>query len=121
MKRRRADLEPRSVETTEHRSDGVELHVSFTADDDLLNVSQATSTTALTLVMTDGCHFCERAHEVLATLGVAAHEISVDSDEAQALAERGIPLAFLPVLTDGERVVAYGRFSEKRLRKELGL
>ena len=25
----------------------------------------------------------------------------------------------MPVLTDGERVIAYGRFSEKRLRKEL--
>ena len=75
----------------------------------------------LTLVTTDDCHFCEHAHAVLETLGVAAREISVDSAEAQVLAGRGIPLAFLPVLTDGERVVAYGRFSEKRLRRELGL
>ncbi len=28
-------------------------------------------------------------------------------------------LAFMPVLTDGEHVFAYGRFSEKRLRKAL--
>ena len=76
---------------------------------------------ALTLVTTDDCHFCEHAHQVLASLGVEPHEISVESAEADALAERGIPLAFLPVLTDGERVIAYGRFSEKRLRKELGL
>ena len=73
----------------------------------------------LTLVTQDECHFCERAHEVLEALGVAVREIRVDSAEAQTLAERGIPLAFLPVLTDGEHVIAYGRFSEKRLRKEL--
>ncbi len=75
----------------------------------------------LTLVTTDDCHFCERAHALLVELGVVTREVAVDSAEAAALAERGIPLAFLPVLTDGGRVVAYGRFSEKRLRKELGL
>ena len=75
----------------------------------------------LVLVSKEDCHFCERAHDVLAELGIQAREVSVDSSEASALAERGIPLAFLPVLTDGERVIAYGRFSEKRLRKELGL
>ena len=80
----------------------------------------AVATAALTLVTTDDCHFCEHAREVLAALGVAPREISVESPEAAGLAERGIPLAFLPVLTDGERVIAYGRFSEKRLRKELG-
>lgn len=75
----------------------------------------------LTLVKTDECHFCDRAHEVLDALGVSVRQITVGSTEAAGLAERGIPLAFLPVLTDGERVIAYGRFSEKRLRKELGL
>ena len=73
----------------------------------------------LVLVTNEDCQFCGRAHAVLAELGVGAREISVDSTEARALAERAIPLAFLPVLTDGERVIAYGRFSEKRLRKEL--
>jgi glutaredoxin len=73
----------------------------------------------LILVTTGDCHFCERAHAVLATLGVGAREIRVDSSEADGLAARGLPLGFLPVLTDGERVIAYGRFSEKRLRKEL--
>ena len=76
---------------------------------------------SLVLVTTEDCHFCEHAHEVLSALGIPAREIGVDSTEAAVLADRGIPLAFLPVLTDGERVVAYGRFSEKRLRKELGL
>jgi len=56
---------------------------------------------------------------VLAALRVDAREISVDSTEAAALAARAIPLSFLPVLTDGRRVLAYGRFSEKRLRREL--
>ena len=75
----------------------------------------------LALVVADECHLCERAHDVLAALGVAVREIGVDSTEAEALAARGIPLGFLPVLTDGERVIAYGRFSERRLRKELHL
>ena len=73
----------------------------------------------LTLVTAIDCHLCERAHDVLAQLGVPAREVLVESVEAGALAARGIPLSFLPVLTDGERVIAYGRFSEKRLRKEL--
>ena len=74
-----------------------------------------------TLVTTDDCHLCERAHALLAEFDIQPREVSVDSSEAAALAGRGIPLAFLPVLTDGERVIAYGRFSEKRLRQELGL
>lgn len=73
----------------------------------------------LVLVTADGCTFCDRAHEVLDALGIAAREIDIGSPEAGELAESGIPLAFLPVLTDGRRVVAYGRFSEQRLRKEL--
>jgi glutaredoxin len=73
----------------------------------------------LILVTTDDCHFCERARTVLDALGVPHREISVDSEEAEALAARGIAVSFMPVLTDGTRVIAYGRFSEKRLRKEL--
>ena len=73
----------------------------------------------LLLVTTDDCHFCARAHELLDVLGISAREVSVDSPEAAELAANAIPLSFLPVLTDGERVIAYGRFSEKRLRKEL--
>ena len=67
------------------------------------------------------CHLCDHGREVLASLGLGAREVAVDSADAFALARRGIPLAFLPVLTDGERVFAYGRLSEKRLRKDLGL
>lgn len=84
-------------------------------------MTHVADTGSLVLVTTDDCHFCEHAHEVLATLGIAPREISVESAEAAELAGRGVPLAFLPALMDGERVIAYGRFSEKRLRKELGL
>jgi glutaredoxin len=73
----------------------------------------------LVLVTTYGCHFCDRAHEVLRELGVDAREIDVTTFEAGELAASGIPLAFLPVLTDGERVLSYGRFSAKRLGREL--
>lgn len=75
----------------------------------------------LVYVTTDDCHLCEHGRGVLDELGVERREIAADSAEAAALASRGIPLSFLPVLTDGERVIAYGRFSAKRLRKELGL
>ena len=78
-------------------------------------------TNGLILITTDDCHHCRRAREVLGVLEVAVREIGVGSDEAVALAACGIPLVFLPVLTDGERVIAYGRLSEKRLRKELAL
>ena len=80
-------------------------------------------TTAATLILVTGadCHLCEHGREVLSALRIDAREITVDGQEASALAERGIPLAFLPVLTDGERLIAYGRFSEKRLTRDLGL
>lgn len=73
----------------------------------------------LLYVTAEDCHLCEHGREVLDSLGIERREIPADSDESAVLAARGIPLSFLPVLTDGERVIAYGRFSEKRLRKEL--
>jgi len=75
----------------------------------------------LVLVTTSDCHFCDHAHEVLDELGIDSLEIDVASAEAGELAQRGMPLAFLPVLTDGERVIGYGRLSARRLRKELAL
>ena len=67
------------------------------------------------------CHLCDHGRGVLGTLGLDAREVDAESAEAAELARRGIPLSFLPVLTDGERVLAYGRLSAKRLRKDLGL
>jgi glutaredoxin len=75
----------------------------------------------LVFVTAHDCHFCEHGRQVLAELGVDVREIPVESAEADALADNGVPLAFLPVLTDGERVIGYGRLSEKRLRRELDL
>ena len=77
--------------------------------------------TELLYVTTEDCHFCEHGRDVLDQLGVERDEVNVDSSEAEELASAGIPLSFLPVLTDGRRVIAYGRFSEKRLRRELAL
>lgn len=75
----------------------------------------------LILITTDDCPFCTRAHELLHALQVPFREVSVDSPEAVELAAGGLPLPFLPVLTDGARLIAYGRFSENRLRRELAL
>jgi len=75
----------------------------------------------LTLVTSHDCHFCDHGREVLAELGIEAREVPIESEKAEELAAQGVPLAFLPVLWDGVRVVAYGRFSEKRLRRELAL
>ena len=79
-------------------------------------------TTTGTLIFVTGrdCHLCEHGRHVLSGLDVCAREVDVDGDEAASLAARGVPLSFLPVLIDGDRVLAYGRFSEARLRKELG-
>jgi glutaredoxin len=73
----------------------------------------------LLLVTSEDCSFCTRAQDVLAELGIEVRIVDVASDEADELARRGIPLAFLPVLTDGESVIAYGRFSSLRLAREL--
>ena len=76
--------------------------------------------TELVYVTTDDRRFCEHGREVLDALGVERREISDSSEEAQELAAAGIPLGFMPVLTDGHRVIASGRLSEKHLRMELG-
>lgn len=67
------------------------------------------------------CHLCDHGRAVLNELQVERREVRSDSVEALELATSGIPLVFLPVLTDGQRVVAYGRFSARRLARELGL
>ena len=77
--------------------------------------------TELVYITTDDCHFCEHGRAVLDELGVERREIGADSTDAFRLAEHGIPISFLPVLTNGERVIAFGRFSEKRLRREFAL
>jgi hypothetical protein len=75
----------------------------------------------LIYVSSEDCHLCEHGRHVLDSLGVERREVAAESQASEALVVAGIPLSFLPVLTDGERLIAYGRLSEKRLRKELGL
>jgi|ACXJ01.1.fsa_nt_gi Glutaredoxin-like domain (DUF836). len=74
------------------------------------------------LITSSTCHLCSRARSVLTALSLEVQEIDVDSTEAVELATQEIPLTLLPVLLEkiGEeiRVVAYGRFSERRLRKD---
>ena len=75
----------------------------------------------LIYVTSPDCHLCDHGRAVLNELNVERRELQADSAEALELAAQGIALAFLPVLTDGSRVIAYGRFSAKRLARDLGL
>ena len=73
----------------------------------------------LLLVTAPECHLCVHARAVLEELRLEAREVDVASAEAQQLAARGIPLAFLPALWDGERILGYGRLSARALRRKL--
>ncbi len=75
----------------------------------------------LLLITAADCHLCEHAHQVLDALDLEAREVDVAGPEAHELAASGVPLAMLPVLWDGERVLAYGRFSERALRKRIAV
>ena len=108
-----------SVETPERWRSLHRFHGAFTSVTDVQDVRSTTDT--LLFVTGRDCHLCEHGRQVLAALDVRAREVDVDDDESASLAARGVPLAFLPVLTDGHRVIAYGRFSERRVRRELGL
>jgi glutaredoxin len=74
----------------------------------------------LVLVVSPDCHLCDRARALLAHLGVRYREVDLADDEAGALAAAGVPVVFFPVLVDGERVVAYGRFTAAEVRAGLG-
>ena len=74
-----------------------------------------------TLVSAEGCHLCERARDVLTTLGgddLELTEVDWDSAEGQALVTaEGVP--FPPAVFIDGRYVAYGRVSEGAIRKRL--
>lgn len=93
------------------------LHRSFTGGVETHSVSGRN----LVLIISADCHLCEHARSVLEALGLRAREIDVGGAEAQSLADAGVPLAVLPVLWDGERVLGYGRLSERALRRKLAL
>jgi len=72
------------------------------------------------LITGHDCHLCDHARVVLASIDLPVSEHDVSSATAGALAARGVPLTMLPVLVRGDQVLAYGRFSERRLRRDFG-
>lgn len=78
--------------------------------------------TDVVLVTKDDCHFCDAAKDVLARLrdeyDLRIREVSLESDEGQALAFASQALFPPVVLVDGEPF-SYGRLSERKLRKAL--
>ena len=76
----------------------------------------------LRLLTSTDCHLCEHGKQVLAQLAgeglLSWRALDDHSPEGRALAQEAPPLR--PVLfDDGGRVLAYGRLSARRLRKQL--
>ena len=76
----------------------------------------------LILLTASDCHLCAHGEHVLDELAadglVRWREVGADSDEGRALAAAAPPVR--PVLLEAEgRVVAYGRLSARRLRRQL--
>ncbi|MCX5418046.1 glutaredoxin domain-containing protein [Streptomyces sp. NBC_00059] len=73
---------------------------------------------ALTLLTQADCAWCDRAKQLLAEADVEVTEVSLDTDEGRELAGRH-RLLFAPGLLHDDRLIAYGRLSERALRREL--
>ena len=65
-----------------------------------------------------GCHLCGHGRVVLDAFGVDWRELSSESEEGRRLAAAAPPMRPVLYAADG-RMVAYGRLSLKRLRKQL--
>ncbi len=76
----------------------------------------------VTLLTRQECAFCDQAKEILGQLSqefsLAVSMVDMDSEEGQALAERGGVMFPPGIFLDGE-AFSYGRPSERKLRKEL--
>jgi hypothetical protein len=72
----------------------------------------------LVLLTAPDCHLCGHGREVLGELGSEWREVSDASEEGQRLAVAAPPLRPVLYAADGS-VVAYGRLSLKRLRRQL--
>ena len=68
------------------------------------------------------CGFCDDAKELVALLGhdyaLSTRELSLTDGEGRALAERAGVLFAPGILLDGE-LLAHGRPSERRIRREI--
>ena len=78
---------------------------------------------AFVLLTASDCHLCAHGREALAELAdrglLSWRQVDSDSAEGQRLAVAAPPLR--PVLfDDAGHVVAYGRLSARRLRRQLG-
>ena len=71
------------------------------------------------LLTAPGCHLCDHARRVLDELGLEWREVTSDSPEGKLLAAGAVPLRPL-LLRPGGDVIAAGRLSAKRLRRDLG-
>ncbi len=78
--------------------------------------------TTFELLTTADCHLCEHSRHVLDTLAaeglLAWQDVNSDTPRGRILAAQAPPLR--PALFDADgHLVAYGRLSEKRLRRQL--
>jgi glutaredoxin len=73
---------------------------------------------ALTLLTQADCAWCDRAKKLLADIEAEVTEVSLDTGEGRELAARH-RLLFAPGLLHDDRLIAYGRISERALRREL--
>lgn len=76
----------------------------------------------VTLLTTEGCHYCAHAREVLARLGqewpLDVQDVSLHSPEGARWALRD-GIGFPPGIYVNGRLFGYGRLSEGKLRKHL--
>lgn len=71
---------------------------------------------SLVLVTRRGCHLCDQALETLRELGLEPEVVDVDRDDRL----HDLYDWRVPVLLDGERIVAEGKIDRERLRQALG-
>ena len=76
-------------------------------------------TAPMLLLTSPDCHLCEHARAVLNELGLSWREVTSESAEGRELETTAPPMRPVLFAPDG-RVLAYGRLSLKRLRKQLG-
>ncbi|WP_326718716.1 thioredoxin family protein [Streptomyces sp. NBC_00243] len=73
---------------------------------------------ALTLLTQPYCAWCDRAKKLLSDIDAEVTEVSLDTAEGRELAARH-RLLFAPGLLHDDRLIAYGRLSDRALRREL--